>query len=122
VKTDVIKTSVDWLNSNDYEMMQYVFAEVDMVNEIMVFSDKCTLRELQKLDDEFEKDLKKLRYKFRNPIWKFIKDENSKPGEKKEGDNSGAPQQEIHENIASQNPKINYQIAPGFAKQLQNNP
>jgi hypothetical protein len=92
VKTDIIKASVDWLNSNDYEMMQNVFAEVDMVNEIMVFSDKCTLRELQKLEDEFDKDLKKLRYKTRINIWKFIKDENSKPGEKKEGDDSGAPQ------------------------------
>ena len=66
--------SLDYLQSNDYEMAQNVFGAIDMVKEITIFSDKCTLREIQKCNEEFAKDLAKLRYKSRVNIWKYIKD------------------------------------------------
>jgi hypothetical protein len=52
-----MKCSLEWLNSNDYEMMATVFGEIDMVNDIMIFSDRCTPKEIQKLDEEFKKEL-----------------------------------------------------------------
>ena len=55
-----------------------VLAAVDMVKDIFIFSDKCGGRELQKLADEFGKDLKKLRGKTRVSIWKYIKDPDAK--------------------------------------------
>jgi len=45
----MIKQSLDWLSSNDYDMASNVIGELDMVEEIMIHSDKCTLKELDKL-------------------------------------------------------------------------
>lgn len=59
-------------------MANNVLAAVDMVKDIFIFSDKCGGRELQKLADEFGKDLKKLRGKTRVSIWKYIKDPDAK--------------------------------------------
>ena len=65
-----------------------VLGEIDMVKDVWFFSDKCTGKELQKLEDEFAKDLKKLRFRTRVSIWKYIKDVDSSGGqrEKKEGE------------------------------------
>ena len=76
--------SLDYLQSNDYEMASNVLGAVDMIKEIVVHSDKCTLRELQKCGDEFNKDLKKLRFKSRVNIWKYIKDAENPSGKKDE--------------------------------------
>ena len=78
--------SLDYLQSNDYEMAQNVFGGVDLVKEIIIFSDKCTLREVQKCHEEFEKDLKKLRFKSRVNIWKYIKDADNPSGKKDDED------------------------------------
>ena len=51
-------------------------------------------------------------------IWKFIKEEGRKDGEEV----TGPPEEATHDNVLSQNVKINYKIADGFAKQIQNNP
>ena len=49
-----------------------------MVDEIMLFSDKCGVKELQKLDEEFKKELNKTRKAtYKLSIWRLIKDENS---------------------------------------------
>jgi len=55
-------------------MACYVLGGLDMVNEMFFYSDKCAARELQKLTDEYGKDLKKLRFRTRVSIWKYIKD------------------------------------------------
>lgn len=78
-----------------------------MVNDIQVFSDKCAIKELQKLHEEFEKQLKKTKkHEFKLSIWKFIKDQNSTV--KNEDGEVTAPVGDVNENIVSQNPKINY--------------
>jgi hypothetical protein len=38
--------SLDYLQSNDYEMAAAVVGGLDMIKEMVVFSDKCTLREV----------------------------------------------------------------------------
>lgn len=62
VKGDQVKISIDYLQSNDFEIAANVLGGVDMVKDFYLFSDKCTAREVQKCQDEFAKDLKKLRY------------------------------------------------------------
>ena len=46
VKGDQIKLSLDYLQSNDFEIATNVLAGVDMIKDIFLFSDKCTGREL----------------------------------------------------------------------------
>ena len=41
-----MKMSLDYLQSNDFEMASNVLVAVDMIKEIIVFSDKCGMREL----------------------------------------------------------------------------
>ena len=78
VKGDQVKMSLDYLQSNDFEMATNVLGGIDMVKDFFLFSDKCSQRELQKTADEFAKDLKKLRYKTRVSVWKYIKDPDAK--------------------------------------------
>lgn len=102
-------------------MATNVLGGVDMVKDMFIFSDKCTGREIQKTHDEFAKDLKKLRFKTRVSVWKYIKDPDAKGNtDKAEGEDMSGPQAEStnYENIISQNPKINSQIANGFAEQI----
>ena len=89
VKGDQIKLSLDYLQSNDFEMAMNVLAGVNMVKDIFIFSDKCTARELQKTADEFNKDLKKLRGKTRVSIWKYIKDPDAKGQTDPDSDEAG---------------------------------
>ena len=94
-----------------------------MVRDVFFYADKCGARELTKLTDEFNKDLKKLRNKTRVSIWKYIKDTDS--GAKKDQEDGALPgpnYDAVPENVISQNPKINYKIAEGFSQQIQNNP
>ena len=105
--------SLDYLQSNDYEMATNVLGGVHLIKDFFVFSDKCTGRELQKTADEFQKDLKKLRYRTRVSVWKYIKD----PGEEEDKDGVVGPSESTnYENTVSQNPKINVQIAHGLAE------
>ena len=122
VKGDQIKISLDYVQSNDYEMVTSVLGGLDMVKDIFIFSDKCTSREIQKTTDEFTKDLKKCRYGTRVSIWKYIKDADAMV---KKGDDDeevvAAPQTEQYDNTVSQSPKINYQIVQGLAEQITAN-
>ena len=92
VKSDQLKLSLDYLDTADFEMGGNVLGELDMVKDMFFWSDKCTTKEEQKLADEFEKDLKKLRYKTRVSIWKYIKEVDSSGGskEKKEDGEEGS--------------------------------
>ena len=123
VKGDQIKLSLDYLQSNDFEMAMNVLAGVDMVKDIFIFSDKCTGRELQKTQDEFNKDLKKLRGKTRVSIWKYIKDPDAKgaDADSDDGDGTTHPENTMHENTVSQNPKVSQSLIGGIGEQICNN-
>lgn len=92
-------------------MATNVLGGVDMVKEIIIYSDKCGMKELTKCQDEFAKELAKSRYRNKINIWKYIKDPESKfktqdDEEHDKGKNAG--QGEVFDNVISQNPKINY--------------
>jgi len=95
--------SLDYLQSNDFEIATNVLAALDMVKEIFLFSDKCTAREVQKCQDEFAKDLKKLRYKTRVNIWKYIKDPDAKQdgGDAEESEDLIKESSTAYENVVS---------------------
>ena len=103
MKGDQVKISIDYLQSNDFEMATNVLGGIDMVKDMFVFSDKCTSRELQKTYDEFGKDLKKLRQKTRVSVWKYIKDPDAKGSNDKETEDEATPQESStnYENIVS---------------------
>ena len=46
MKGDAVKLSLDYLQSNDFEMATHVLGGIDMVKDFFLFSDKCTAREL----------------------------------------------------------------------------
>lgn len=82
-------------------MTSTILQELNTIQEIMIYSDRCTPKELQKLDEMFEKELEKsvrVRYRKLN-IWQFLKDENSQ--KKDEEMEVTAPTGESHENIVS---------------------
>ena len=89
--------SIDHLAANDQEMANNVIGGIDCVKEFLIHSDKCSARELVKLDEEYEKDLQKLRFKSRVNIWKFIKEDGRKEGDEV----TGPPEDTIPENIIS---------------------
>ena len=72
VKINIIKCSIDFVSSTDFEMMSIVFSEIDMVNEITVFSDKCTNKDYEKMEAEFDRDLSHRRGSYRFGLNKFI--------------------------------------------------
>ena len=53
-------------------MMGIVFTEVDIVNEVTIFSDKCTNKDYDKMLVEFDKDLKTRRGSYRWGLSKFV--------------------------------------------------
>ena len=40
------------------ERVSQIFAECDIIKQIVLFSDKCSLKEVEKMEEDFEKDLK----------------------------------------------------------------
>jgi len=53
-------------------MISTIFSEIDMVNEITLFSDKCTDKDYVKMELEFARDLEHRRGSYRFPLSKFI--------------------------------------------------
>ena len=101
MKGDQVKLSIDYLQSNDFEMATNVLGGIDMVKDFFLFSDKCGNRELQKCADEFAKDLKKLRGRTRINIWKYIKDPDAKTNNE-DGEDEDIPKETSgYENIVS---------------------
>lgn len=82
VKINFIKISIDFCATTDYEMLVYVFSEIDMVNELCLFSDKCSNKDYEKMEAEFDKDLSHRRGSFRFGLSKFIVKGENKGDEK----------------------------------------
>lgn len=94
MKQDVIKNSIDFLAANDMEYANYAFEHLTFVTQIDLYSDKCGQRELDKLEQDFNKDMDRGHKKTKANLWKYIKeddggkddseDEGKKGGDKKE--------------------------------------
>ena len=74
MKLDQIKTSIDWVTSNDYETVSNIFAEMNFVKEVILYSDKCSLKDLEKMEGDYNKDLEKSRFCSKATIGRYIKD------------------------------------------------
>jgi len=69
------------VQSNDYEMIMHVFSEVDIVNEITLFSDKCSNKDYDKLESEFAKELETGRYVYKAHLSKFVQNPEKTRGD-----------------------------------------
>lgn len=52
-----MKQSIDWVSAQDLDQVSTVFAEMNFLKQIVLFSDKCSLKELDKMQEDFERDL-----------------------------------------------------------------
>lgn len=93
--------SLDYLANSDFEIAGTVLGELDMIKDIWFMSDKCQAKEVQKLEDEFKKDLSKLRFKTRVSIWKYIKDDAGSRKELEEGELKGPSTDTNYDNVVS---------------------
>lgn len=51
-------------------MIEIVMGEIDMIEDILFHSDKCGPKEMQKIEDEFDKDLSgKRKRPYKTRIW-----------------------------------------------------
>jgi hypothetical protein len=101
VKQDSIKTSLDFLSSQDYDSMAQIFETLDFITEIELYSEKCGKKELQKLEDDYAKDLKKDSKKTKANLWRYIAED--KPDSDDEGakKGEGAKVQEMSDSTVS---------------------
>ena len=104
-------------------MIMHVLGEVDFINEFTLFSDKCTNKDFEKLEQEFQKDLEITRYRSKANLSKFVQNgPGSRSQEDAPSDDEDGKKSEINtETTVSLNPKINLLIAPGFARNLDIN-
>lgn len=68
-----MKQSIDWLSSNELEMASTVFAELNFVQSIVLFSDKCSPGEIQKMETEFALELEKNKLHTHIKLSKYLK-------------------------------------------------
>jgi hypothetical protein len=79
---------------------------LDFLTEIELFSDKCGIREMQKLEDDFKKDIMLKRKKTKANLWKYIKEDDggkvdSDDEDKKGGKDPKEKKQEVIDTTVS---------------------
>jgi hypothetical protein len=57
VRTGEINQSLDWVPTSDLDMLSTVFGELNNIKLINLFSDKCTPKDLDKMENDYAKDL-----------------------------------------------------------------
>lgn len=108
--------------------MKWIFEKLHFITEIELMSDKCGKKELEKLDEDYKKDLKKGLRKTKAKLSRYIKEDTMEPDSEEEVKETkkGAKvkdekkSMEIVDTTVSQNPKSNMKIAEGFGLQIQN--
>ena len=99
------------MSCSDFDTAAHVCAEIDFVTEVFLFSDKCTPKEMQKLNDEFKKELVRNRCLSKVDLRKYLR-EDKKGSEDDEDDKKKKKEKEAVEieqveDILSQNSKFN---------------
>ena len=82
MQSESLELSLDYIPTSSFEMASFVIGDLDMIAKIWFYSDKCGLREVTKLEEKFNEDLKKSRYKTKVSIWKYIKETDETPNKK----------------------------------------
>lgn len=109
-------------------MLNHTLTELGFIFDITLFSDKCTFKEYEKLEAEFDKDLHSKRGKYRFDLSKFVdsheKNKDAENGAEEESDASKAEKKkkkQLKETTLSTNPKLNVHICSGLANQISRN-
>jgi len=64
--------------------VKWIFEKLDFLTEIELFSDKCGKKELEKLEEDYKKDLKKGVNKTKAKLSRYIKEDNMEPDSEEE--------------------------------------
>lgn len=68
-----MRTSIDWIKSSAVGTLNQVLGELDIIEELTLFSDKLGLPELNKMESEYAKEMKRpFQDKIKSTIWKFV--------------------------------------------------
>lgn len=59
-------------------MLSTVIGEIDIIKTFVLFSDKCQLKEIYKLESDYAKDLINCRYATKARLEKYLKGPTSK--------------------------------------------
>jgi hypothetical protein len=115
-------------------MAATLITEVNFIKQITLFSDRCSIKDLDKMKDDFDKDLLLNKKTTKAFLGRYLKN-NEKTlapvdepvdGESQNGEASEIvgekEKKSVPEQIISRNPKINHQFATGFSNQIKNNP
>ena len=78
MKQGQIRTSIDWVSSNDYETVTNILGEINFIKEVILWSDKCGIKDLQKLESDYARDLVKSRFSSKAILANYIKETGGK--------------------------------------------
>ena len=67
--------SIDFVTQQDVEYVMWIFDTLMFLTEVEIYSDSCGQRELEKMEDDFNKDVKLGKKKTKARIWRYIKEE-----------------------------------------------
>jgi hypothetical protein len=74
VKAGKINSSIDWVDSNDYAMLGNVFAEINFVRAVTLFSDKVSIKLLENLETDYSEDLTKSPFESKVTFNRYTRD------------------------------------------------
>ena len=108
IKGGGIKGSIDLFPPVDYDIINMVFSEIDIVHEFNLCSERISMKDLDKMELEYANELKDIKVtKTKQSIWRYLKVNKSKNDEDKKEEPTKDP-------FLSQNPKLNINIAVGL--------
>ena len=106
-------------------MVGHVLSELNFLKKVVIFSDKCSSKDLIKLDEDFKLDLKNKPFT-KVCISRYLKNTEKKvkqkENEEEEEDKKDEDKSKIIETNLSLNPKVNYLLATALAGQIKTNP
>ena len=101
-------------------MVGDVLSELNFLKKVVIFSDKCSPKDLIKLDEDFKLDLKNKTFT-KVCISRYLKNTEKKI-KQKENEEEEEDKSKIIETNLSLNPKVNYLLATALAGQIKTNP
>lgn len=74
VKQGKINCPIDWVDNNDYQMLGTVFAELNFVRSVTLFSDKVSIKLLENLETDYGLDLTKSPFQSKVTFNRYTRD------------------------------------------------
>lgn len=109
--------SLDWLTTNDYDAFNMVFEELTFLKQITLLSDAFTSKDMDKLEQDYDNDLKSYKSQTKAKIAVLLK-----TGEDSDCEPSDAPENKAFSGLSlSRDPKQNVLVSHGLSEQVKNN-